>query len=94
MGLRGKQLARAEVKSAALKTVEYLYAPSLTQLGLLDSSAGLKKHQDIVDAVLIGRLALMRVQAAQSSGLTLESMFDIQKSQRRGSWRVRSCGLT
>jgi Holliday junction resolvasome RuvABC endonuclease subunit len=94
MGLRGKQVCRAEVKSAALKTAEYLYASNLAQLGLLESGTDLKKHQDIVDAVLIGRLALMRIQAAQNGGMTLESMFDVQTSQRRGSWRVRSCGLT
>jgi Holliday junction resolvasome RuvABC endonuclease subunit len=94
MGLKGKQLCRAEVKSAAVKTAQYLYATNLSQLGLLESGADLRKHQDIVDAVLIGRLALMRVQAALNGGVTLESMFDVQKAQRRGSWRVRSCGLT
>lgn len=95
MGLRGKQLVRGEVKLAAIRTVEYLYSPHLARLGLVGSAAELKKHQDIVDAVLIGHLALMRVQAAQSAGVALEEVFDVvQRSQRRGSWRVRSCGLT
>jgi Holliday junction resolvasome RuvABC endonuclease subunit len=94
MGLRGKQLLRAEVKSAAIKTVQYLYTPNLTRLGLLGPGSDLRRHQDIIDAVLIGRLALLRVQAAQNGGMSLEAMFEVQTAQKRRSWRARSCGVT
>lgn len=90
MGLRGKQLSRPEVKAAAVRTVEFLYADQLRQLGLSE----LQKHQDIVDAVLIGRLALLHIEAARASNAPLESIFGSQVRQDRRSWRVRSCSVT
>lgn len=93
MGLKGKQLARSEVKAAAVRTVQYLYAPALQRLGLEVTGDELKKHQDIVDAVLIGRYALMRIQGALDTRQPLESVFDTQSKQQRSSWRVRSCAV-
>jgi Holliday junction resolvasome RuvABC endonuclease subunit len=90
MGLSGKQAARAEVKMAAQRTVEYLYAEDLSRLGLPGS--GLGKHQDIVDAILIGRLALTRIQSAQDGGLPLETVFAHGEGQQRRGWRVRAGG--
>lgn len=88
MGLRGKQIPRIEVKSAAVRTAAYLYAPDLERLGL----TGLDKHQDIVDAVLIGRLALIHIEAARNGSFPVESLFEVQRAQNRRSWRVRACG--
>lgn len=92
MGLKGKQVARAEVKQAAVRTALYLFAPRLEQLGLIPDEVELKRHQDIIDALLIGRLALIRVKSARDAGLAVESSFDTQTVQSRRSWRVRACG--
>jgi Holliday junction resolvasome RuvABC endonuclease subunit len=88
MGLKGKQMPRVEVKRAALRTVQFLYESDLSRLGL--DNASLAKHQDIVDAVLIGRLALMRLKSAQDGSFPIESMFSIGTLQNRRSWRVRA----
>jgi Holliday junction resolvasome RuvABC endonuclease subunit len=93
MGLTGKQVARIEVKAAAVRTVQYLYAPTLRRLGLAATVDELKKHQDIVDAMLIGRYAVLRIQGAIDAGQSLESVFDTQSKQQRSSWRVRSCAV-
>lgn len=91
MGLRGKQLARSDVKEMAVRTVEYLYSPDLERLGL--EIANLQKHQDIVDALLIGRLALTRIQSARDADLSLDAVFQTTTPQRRNSWRVKASGL-
>ena len=93
MGLKGKQVARLEVKAAAVRTVQYLSAPALQRLGIEASEAVLKKHQDIVDAMLIGRFAVLRIQGALDSRQPLEQVFDTQVKQQRSSWRVRSCAV-
>jgi Holliday junction resolvasome RuvABC endonuclease subunit len=92
MGLTGAQVERAQVKRAAVTTALYLFAPRLEELGFVANDAALKRHQDVIDALLIGRLALLRIQAAAGSGQPLESSFEIQRAQSRRSWRVRSCG--
>jgi hypothetical protein len=89
MGLRGKQLPRAEIKATAVRTVEYLYLPELRRLGLTEER-GLGRHQDIVDAILVGRLALSRVQSALDGRLALEEMFRYSERQSRGGWKVRA----
>jgi Holliday junction resolvasome RuvABC endonuclease subunit len=91
MGLVGKQLPRSEVKATALRTAEYLYSESLRRLGLLREDVPLKRHQDIVDALLIGRLALSRIHAAREATVSLESMFQTQTRTNRNSWRVKGC---
>lgn len=93
MGLRGKQLRRAEVKASAVKTVEFLYSACFERLGLRKDGDSLKRYQDIVDAVLIGRLALTRLQAARDGDLPLEEMFRVAPQGARRSWRVKSCGI-
>ena len=93
MGLTGKQVARAEVKAAAVRTVQYLYTPALRRLGLATTLEDLKRCQDVVDAILIGRFAVLRIQGALDARQSLESVFDTQNKQQRGSWRVRSCAV-
>jgi len=90
MGLRGKQVPRDQVKLAARRTVEHLYLAELAQLGMAGDSLG--KHQDIVDAILVGRLAVMRVRSAREGGIPLETMFAHGEGQQRRGWRVRAGG--
>ena len=88
MGLSGKQLPRAEVKLAARRTVEHLYNDELAKIGLCQTS--LSKHQDIVDAILLGRLGVMRVRSAADGGLPMHTMFAHGEGQQRRGWRVRA----
>lgn len=93
MGLKGKQLVRAEVKASAIRSVQYLYAGSLGRLGFETTDEALKKHQDVVDAILIGRFALLKIQGARETKQPLEQIFDTQRRQSRHSWRIRSCSV-
>jgi Holliday junction resolvasome RuvABC endonuclease subunit len=88
MGLKGKQLPRAEVKQAAVRTVEFLYSDQLIDLGI--GAEKLERHQDIVDAILIGRLALTRIQSATNASFPIEDLFAPRQGQKRSSWRVKS----
>jgi Holliday junction resolvasome RuvABC endonuclease subunit len=90
MGLYGKQTERKEVKSMAVRTAEFLYAADLERLGI--QVAELRRHQDIVDALLLGRLALTRIQSARDGDLPLELAFQGASPQRRTSWRVKVSG--
>jgi len=94
MGLTGPQLVRSEIKAAALRSVEYLYSVNLEKLGLGRGADSLRKHQDIVDAMLVGRVAVLRLQAAGQSGAPVEELFEGSASRHRRSWRVRSSGLS
>ena len=94
MGLVGKQAKRDEVKAAALSTVKYLYGDNLKKIGFDTGSSSIAKHQDIVDAVLLGRLAVLRTQASMQSGVALEQLFQGDRSSgSRRSWRVKSCAV-
>lgn len=91
IGLKGQQLPRVQVKALAVRTAELLYSADLVRLGL--ASAQLSRHQDIVDALLVGRLALTRVHSALDGEMSLEAQFQVAKPQRRSSWRVRASGV-
>ena len=82
MGLKGKQLERAIIKDLAVQTVRTLYGAELRKLGFEEQSA-LSRHQDIVDALLIGTLALARVQSAQQGGMALELLFESKAAPNR-----------
>jgi hypothetical protein len=90
MGLHGKQLERKEVKAMAQRTVTFLYASELQRLGIQVDE--LKRHQDIVDALLLGRVALSRIQSAHDAALPLANIFQGTETQRRTSWRVKVGG--
>ena len=92
MGLRGKQMPRHEVKATARKTVAYLYGEELAKIGLAGNETELERHQDIVDALLIGRLALIRINSAREASLSIESLFQTNERARNRSWRMKSCG--
>ena len=93
MGLKGKQMPRREVKATARKTVSFLYADELKKIGLSGEETELHKHQDIVDALLIGRLALTRIHSALEGSLSIEALFETNERARGRSWRMKSCGI-
>ena len=87
MGLRGRQLERKTIKFAAVQTVKALYSENLLALGFDTGEKELKKHQDIVDAILVGRLALSRLQDSERAGVEPHEVFRGTTSARsRGSW--------
>ena len=83
--LRGRQLPRREVKEAARVVVRQLYGDYLLKLPLFGVGTGTvpgarrigksELSQDIVDAMLIGTLALTRVREAAQAQTPLESLF-------------------
>jgi hypothetical protein len=86
MGLRGKQLERRVVKETAIFVVQNTHAEDLRCLGFEPAIENLKKHQDIVDAILIGRAGLSWIQTAHRGGLALEEYFD-RTGKRRAALR-------
>lgn len=82
MGLKGQQLKREIVKDTATHTVRALYKEQLKALGFPTEMLQLMRHQDIVDAILVGSLAVSRVQAAWRTGLTPEEIFEAKTVSR------------
>lgn len=82
MGLRGKQLQRSVVKASAIHAARALYGSELEEIGFSSSEMHLAKNQDIVDALLIGSLALTRLEEARISGRALGDLFRIRTSGR------------
>ncbi len=83
MGLRGKQLERAVVKHTAVQIVKSVYGDALSSLGFTVDNRNLLRHQDIVDAILVGSLAVSRVQGAERAGFDLEEAF-LPRARRVG----------
>lgn len=77
MGLYGRQLARKHVKETAVATVKSLYQSELENIGFNCDVKNLKKHQDIVDAVLIGSLAVAKIKEAAKADLGIEAIFGL-----------------
>lgn len=75
IGLRGKQMSREVVKFAACQVVSRIYGKELLEMGFENTSENLKRHQDIVDAILIGSLGLSRVISAVRGNLLLSEVF-------------------
>ena len=86
MGLKGKQMSREEVKSHASGTAKIMYEASLKQIGF-PGVDNLSTYQDIVDAILVGHLALSKIEAAKSAGIILEEY--LEPERRKGSARKR-----
>lgn len=61
LGLRGKQMQRLIVKDTARRVATHLYSDALQEIGFEQVDA-LHRHQDVVDALLIGSLVLGRIQ--------------------------------
>lgn len=92
LGFKGRQRSRPIVKLAALQVVQRLYGEQLLSMGFIDT-AGKVKSQDVVDAILIGTIAVERVRRSLNSGLELcevlrSSSEGARRSRVRSSWRV------
>lgn len=93
MGLKGAQQPRAAVKETALRLVSHAYKQALERLGFDTNYSNLKRNQDIVDAILIGNLGLIRIKSASDLAMDLTQFFAIyctNNSRRRrysGTWQ-------
>lgn len=87
MGLKGRQLERRVVKETAAYVVSKLHGARLEELGISAEISALKRHQDIVDAILIGATALSWISAAQQGQRALAEFFHVPAVSRR---RLRS----
>jgi Holliday junction resolvasome RuvABC endonuclease subunit len=74
LGLRGRQAARLEVKRAAVQVAQQLFGEALETLGFEPTVQHLSKHQDIVDALLLGYIGLTRVRSARWADTPLEEL--------------------
>ncbi len=84
LGIKGKQIKRTLVKEMAVEAVFNLYSRSLKNLGFPVDRINLKKNQDIVDAILIGSLAVTRLYTAQSGGIAIRDIFASSLPSRNG----------
>lgn len=91
LGATGKQLERSIIKSMAIRTAQALYLSDLQALGFDTSEDELSRHQDIVDAILLGRVALTRLEKARMAEIPVESLLSGESSvshkRGRSSWR-------
>ncbi len=83
LGLNGRQLARDIIKEMAAQAAQRIYNQALLRLGFDPGIRNLRRNQDIVDAVLVGGLALSRIHAAQLAKVSLEESFDEKIFRRR-----------
>lgn len=84
MGLKGKQITRERVKETAVLVAQALYESDFRRLEFPGHKSSLAKHQDIVDAILIGRLALIRIKSALQAGIPPQRLFDEKLTPRSG----------
>jgi Holliday junction resolvasome RuvABC endonuclease subunit len=87
LGLKGAQVSRVKVKDIATHGVSRLYAAELQKIGFDVEPTNLKKNQDIVDALLVGRLALTRINVAEQTGVGVDTLFEESQRQRRSGMR-------
>lgn len=83
LGMRGKQLAREVIKESAVAAVATLFSDQLERLGFSPTEKNLKKHQDIVDAILVGSVGVSKIQSALLAGVSIEEMFEQRRRRRR-----------
>jgi hypothetical protein len=83
LGLTGRQLGRAIVKQMGIRAAGVLYAEDLQRLGLAADEDALKQHQDIVDAILIGRVALSRLREASFGDISPAELFAAKAGRSR-----------
>jgi len=88
MGLRGKQLPRTKIKEIAVSVVQNIYGESLRSMGIESETLALRRHQDIIDAILVGSLGLSRIKSSQRMDAPLESFFE-ERGSRTRKWVVK-----
>lgn len=76
LGLKGPQQKRTEVKAAAVSIVGNLFKGDLTRLQFPLEPRALKRHQDIVDAILVGSLAVSWVGSALRARQPVAAAFE------------------
>lgn len=83
LGMQGAQLARPQVKKIARTVAEQMYSSEFKSRG--------KVAQDIIDATLVGTVALSRLRLAQKSDQDILTLFSERISPKRSraatSWR-------
>lgn len=95
LGMKGKQLERKVVKEWSRHAAYRLYEKPLRTLFEVKEEALPKISQDIVDALLIGTLALSRIQVCLKTRSSIESAFSSPATSRRGLGGARrSSGWT
>ena len=82
LGLRGKQVGRDAVKQAARGIVVHLFKEALQKIHFDVSENHLKKTQDIVDALLVGSIALSRIDEARRASQPLDECLSSSSSAR------------
>ncbi len=82
LGLRGRQRPRAEVKEMAVQVVSRLFTDDLAAINFGSDVDHLRKHQDIVDALLLGYLGMARVRSAVQTGSAVSEQFKSRAEKR------------
>ncbi len=86
LGFGGKQVIRVEVKRAAVEVASRLFQDPLSAIGFDPSHKNLKKHQDIVDALLLGYLGLTKLRSAEWADTSIEQLMhrpDVRSTLRK-----------
>lgn len=87
LGLKGKQLPREEIKAMACNAVHTIFEAELKKLSFDCSAAHLKKNQDIIDALLIGYIALSKIRSAKAIDMKLDLYFDSMSKHKKNTRR-------
>ena len=80
LNLKGKQIPRKEVKEAARLVADRLFGNRLSSISFYGQLKNKKISQDIVDALLIGSLALSKIHAGLSAGQSILEVFNASSS--------------
>lgn len=96
LGLRGRQLNRKEVKTSARFVCEKMFGQKLQSCCQgADSKSRAQLSQDIVDAALLGAVAVSRVQLGMRLGTDLAELFAARTGTSRfGSGTTRGWSET
>lgn len=89
LGMRGRQLARREVKEHARAAAGRLFGPELSSLPVSGVSAK-RVPQDVIDALLIGAVAVARVQLSLRVGGSICETFEGLADSLRRSTSLRA----
>ncbi|MEZ4752709.1 MAG: hypothetical protein R3A13_00095 [Bdellovibrionota bacterium] len=84
MGLKGKQVARDEIKIMASGAAKLMYGEALKSIGFTDLD-NLENYQDVVDAILVGHLALTKIEASELAGISLEEYMEPERRTNTGN---------
>lgn len=94
LGMRGPQLPRKTVKDWARKAAHQMYEPQIRRMFTSEAEKQGRVPQDIIDAMLIGAVAVSRVQTALKSRTTVETVFLGNTGGRTTSRSSRNTGWT